>query len=167
MIPLSTPTGVRYQFACYVGTNTELSTSSWRKRSRNTQVLREKKADVGPAARGECKTNTKNRVSFDWPDSELACPSDGKDIVSDDVSSVRGNIIIPCPLEIIIEDSGIKNSTKNFATSKKDICTAKKKPCVSWALYKKHRTFDPGGPGSTTKVDSSGVLCMDVYRMRL
>ena len=115
---------------------------------------------VRPSAKREYNAITKNGVSFDPRDGELVCSSCGEDLISDDVSSVQGSIILPCPLEIAIEDSCSQNTTKNATSSEKAIFW---NASVRFAKTGQHdgenRTFDLGGPAFTTKVASSGVLC--------
>ena len=131
------------------------------------QVSGEEKADVYPSAMRKRKVRAQSRISFEPPDGELVYPSGGEGLVSDVVLSVMGSIVLSCSLKHSSEDSGGENITKICATSKEDICKAKKTLYVSCALDEQRRTSDSGGLTSTTKDALSKVLCMNVNRMRL
>ena len=98
---------------------------------------------------------------------ELVCPSDSEGLVSSDVSPVQGSIILPCPPEITIENFCCGNSPKNDTSSKRAIFWNASVRFEKTGQHRENRNFDPGGPVSTTKAASSGVLRMGVNRMRL
>ena len=95
MVPLSTPTAVHDQLACYFVTSTELSTPSWRVQSGHMQVPEDKKTDVCLSAMGKCKARKQSKVCFDPWDCELVCPSGSEGLVVDVVSSLKESIALP------------------------------------------------------------------------
>ena len=104
---------------------------------------------------------------LDSRNGELVCPSDSEGLVSSDVSPVQGSIILPCPPEITIENFCCGNSPKNDTSSKRAIFWNASVRFEKTGQHRENRNFDPGGPVSTTKAASSGVLRMGVNRMCL